>query len=58
MFLICKKCDLKIKVLSRFLSLKSQKPLQVEGLASKMVKSAKLKNHFGISTYPPKDLFI
>ena len=38
--------------------LKSQKPLQVEGLASKMVKFAKLKNHFGISTYPPKDLFI
>ena len=38
--------------------LKSQKPLKVEGLASRMVKFAKLKNHFGISTYPPKDLFI
>ena len=37
--------------------LKSHRPLEVNKLADKMVKTAKTPNKEKVSTYPPKDLF-
>ena len=46
-----------LNVLNKIGILKSQKPLAVEALAEKMVKTAKKPTKEKVSTYLPKDLF-
>lgn len=46
-----------LNVLNKMGILKSQKPLAVEALAEKMVKTAKKPTKEKVSTYLPKDLF-